>query len=191
MNTKRERILDCARTLFAEEGFHNAQISRLAKMSGVGAGSVYLYFNNKEHILEEIFMESWTRIEKRLSSLDEQKELSATKKIDLMVRAIIDMVIEKRNSANIILHEYRFWAVEHNERLTEVVSHSKKIVSRIIAEARGKEFRPEIDPAAATEFIFGGIWYFLALKTAEIDENTAKALGDQISGMILSGLTIE
>jgi TetR/AcrR family fatty acid metabolism transcriptional regulator len=188
MTSKKERILDCARTLFSEEGFHKAQISRLAQMAGVGAGSVYLYFKNKEHILEEIFIESWSRIEKRLAELDAKSELSADEKIEKMIRAIIDMIIDKRDTARIILHEYRFWAVERNRRLSEAVAHSREIVSNIISNDKGKAFRNDIDPEAATEFIFGGLWHYLALKSEEIRPETADQLSEQISNMILRGL---
>jgi TetR/AcrR family fatty acid metabolism transcriptional regulator len=188
MNSKKEILLDCARTLFANEGFHKAQISKLANMAGVGAGSVYLYFKNKEHILEEIFLDSWSRIEKRLTEVDADPALNSSQKIANMVRTIIDMIIEREDTARIILHEYRFWAVDRNRRLARAVSHSRDIVTGIISSEKGKMFRDNIEPHAATEYIFGGIWHFLALKSAEISEETADKLAQQISDMILLGL---
>lgn len=35
----------------AESGYHNAQISRIARAAGVADGTVYLYFKNKEDVL--------------------------------------------------------------------------------------------------------------------------------------------
>lgn len=35
----------------AESGYHNAQISRIARVAGVADGTVYLYFKNKEDVL--------------------------------------------------------------------------------------------------------------------------------------------
>lgn len=49
--SKYEAILDAAVRVMAESGYHNSQISRIAKAAGVADGTVYLYFKNKEDIL--------------------------------------------------------------------------------------------------------------------------------------------
>jgi AcrR family transcriptional regulator len=50
------RILDAARELFAEHGF-DAQIDHIARMAGVGVGTVYRHFPNKEDLLEALIDE--------------------------------------------------------------------------------------------------------------------------------------
>lgn len=46
----RKRILDAARELFAEHGY-DAQIDAIARRAGVGVGTVYRHFPNKEDLL--------------------------------------------------------------------------------------------------------------------------------------------
>ena len=48
---KREAIIQAALTLFAEHGFHNAPMSLLAKQAGVSAGTIYLYFADKDDLI--------------------------------------------------------------------------------------------------------------------------------------------
>ncbi len=48
-------ILDAALKVIAENGYHNAQVSRIAKEAGVADGTIYLYFKNKEDILISLF----------------------------------------------------------------------------------------------------------------------------------------
>ncbi len=50
-------ILDAAQLVIAQQGYHNAQISRIAKEAGVAAGTVYLYFKNKPDLLVCLFRE--------------------------------------------------------------------------------------------------------------------------------------
>jgi TetR/AcrR family fatty acid metabolism transcriptional regulator len=52
---KRDVILRAAASVFAERGFFNAQVADVARSAGVAAGTVYLYFRNKDDLLISIF----------------------------------------------------------------------------------------------------------------------------------------
>src|SRR6266566_7033479 len=52
---KRDAILRAAIDVFAERGFFNAQVADVARAAGVAAGTVYLYFRSKDHLLVSIF----------------------------------------------------------------------------------------------------------------------------------------
>lgn len=52
---KRDRILDAATKVFAKRGFFAAQVADVAKRAGVAAGTVYLYFKNKDDLLLSLF----------------------------------------------------------------------------------------------------------------------------------------
>ena len=52
---KRDAILRAAIDVFAERGYFNAQVADVARAAGVAAGTVYLYFHNKDHLLTSIF----------------------------------------------------------------------------------------------------------------------------------------
>jgi TetR/AcrR family fatty acid metabolism transcriptional regulator len=55
---KRDAILRAAIDVFAERGYFNAQVADVARAAGVAAGTVYLYFQNKDHLLVSIFERS-------------------------------------------------------------------------------------------------------------------------------------
>ncbi|MEW9698772.1 TetR/AcrR family transcriptional regulator [Paenibacillus sp. SI8] len=50
-------ILEGALQVFAENGYHKSQVSRIAKEAGVADGTIYLYFKKKEDILTSLFQE--------------------------------------------------------------------------------------------------------------------------------------
>jgi len=54
-NEKRKLILKTALELFAEQGFHDAPMSRLADQAQVGVGSIYRYFKDKSELIEELY----------------------------------------------------------------------------------------------------------------------------------------
>ncbi len=51
---KRGQILTAAEHLIAESGFQGLSMQKLANEAGVAAGTIYRYFTDKEHLLEEL-----------------------------------------------------------------------------------------------------------------------------------------
>jgi AcrR family transcriptional regulator len=45
---RRQAILDAALTVFANNGYHSASVSMIAKEAGVSKGLMYNYFESKE-----------------------------------------------------------------------------------------------------------------------------------------------
>lgn len=54
---KYQAIIDAAVTVIARHGYHQAQVSRIAKEAKVADGTIYLYFENKDDILISLFTE--------------------------------------------------------------------------------------------------------------------------------------
>lgn len=54
---KREEILRAALVLIAENGFHAAPMAMIAEKAGVGAGTIYRYFENKDVLIRELYKE--------------------------------------------------------------------------------------------------------------------------------------
>lgn len=52
---KRQEILKAALELITERGFHGAPIADIAERAGVGAGTIYRYFANKDILITELF----------------------------------------------------------------------------------------------------------------------------------------
>jgi TetR/AcrR family transcriptional regulator len=53
-----QEILDAAAELFVEQGYAATRVSQIAKRAGVTAGTLYVYYKNKEAILQEVIMKT-------------------------------------------------------------------------------------------------------------------------------------
>jgi AcrR family transcriptional regulator len=53
-DTRRQAILDAALLVFAEHGFEAARLDEVAARAGVAKGTLYLYFEHKEALFEEL-----------------------------------------------------------------------------------------------------------------------------------------
>ena len=56
-HSKREAILDAARTLFTRQGYEETTIPEIARAAGIAVGTVYLYFHNKHEILSGVSLD--------------------------------------------------------------------------------------------------------------------------------------
>lgn len=51
---RRQRVIEAARKLFADNGFHNTGIAQIARESGIAVGQLYRDFSCKEDVVAEI-----------------------------------------------------------------------------------------------------------------------------------------
>jgi AcrR family transcriptional regulator len=58
---KRAALLEAALELFAENGFHGAPTSLIAERAGVGVGTIYRYFKDKDELIRELHQELHAR----------------------------------------------------------------------------------------------------------------------------------
>jgi AcrR family transcriptional regulator len=54
---RRQSILEAAREVFFEEGFHRATVDMVAARAEVSKGTVYIYFDSKETLLADLLLE--------------------------------------------------------------------------------------------------------------------------------------
>lgn len=58
---KRDAIVDAALALFVERGFYGTAVPEIAARAGVGAGTIYRYFESKEALVNQIYRQEKTR----------------------------------------------------------------------------------------------------------------------------------
>lgn len=59
---KREIILQATLELVAEHGFHGCPCAMIADRAGVAAGTIYRYFENKDVLIKELYLELESKI---------------------------------------------------------------------------------------------------------------------------------
>jgi AcrR family transcriptional regulator len=80
----RDRILEAARTLFAERGFASCRVADVARGARMSAGNVYWLFDSKEAILRAILAEGFGNVEAMAAEVADAYG-PARRKLDLLV----------------------------------------------------------------------------------------------------------
>jgi TetR/AcrR family fatty acid metabolism transcriptional regulator len=154
-NLKRNRILRAAIEVFAKKGYFAARMTDVAKAAKVADGTLYLYFDGKEHLLLSIFDDVLSRFIDRLrdeiATIDDPVD-----KLRVMLRLHLETLGRDRELAHVLQvetrHSRRFMSLFTRGRLGEYLS----ILRGIIEE--GQElgsFRRDINPSLATTLVFG------------------------------------
>jgi AcrR family transcriptional regulator len=66
----REEILDAARTLFVKEGYEHVSIRKIAEKIEYAPGTIYLYFQDKAAILDQICDETFSKLARRIEAIN-------------------------------------------------------------------------------------------------------------------------
>lgn len=154
---KRNRILRAAIEVFAHNGYFTARMSDVAKSAGVADGTLYLYFDGKEHLLISIFDDVLSQFIARL-----REELSQTDdpmdKLSVMVRLHLETLAGDRSLAEVLQietrHSRRFMSLLTRGRLGEYLD----LLRAIIEEGQKVGcFRQDLSPGLATNVVFGAV----------------------------------
>lgn len=65
---KQTRLIRAALEVFAEHGVHGTAVPPIARRAGVGVGTLYRYFDNKEALVNAVFRDSKARLQQQLLS---------------------------------------------------------------------------------------------------------------------------
>ena len=85
-NNKRQRIMSAAIKAFARNGYYQATIADVAREAGVAAGTIYLYFKNKDALLISIFEENVQRFIQQFHHL-----LSTAENAEVKLRKLVQL----------------------------------------------------------------------------------------------------
>lgn len=100
-NPLRDQILDISRHMLFEDGYTSLSMRKIAKKANVSATSIYLYFENKDHLLHTLIEESV----EDLSHFIESRALDVTDNIERfkkIVESYVDFGLQNPEKYEII-----------------------------------------------------------------------------------------
>jgi TetR/AcrR family transcriptional regulator, fatty acid metabolism regulator protein len=149
------QIIDAAVIAIAENGYHQAQVSKIAKQAGVADGTIYLYFKNKEDILISVFQEKMGTFVEKIQNKIAGKE-SAVEKLLMLVETHFQLLSADHHLAIVTQLELRQSNKELRLKINEVLKNYLQVVDQILVEGKEKgEFNPTLDVRLARQMIFG------------------------------------
>lgn len=154
---KFKQIIDAAVIVIAENGYHQSQVSKIAKQAGVADGTIYLYFKNKEDILISLFQEKMgSFVEKTRQKIAGDDKVS--EKLLILIDSHFKMLAEDPHLAVVAQLELRQTNKELRLRINEVLKGYLQLIDQILLEGIDKgEMAEDLDIRLGRQMIFGTI----------------------------------
>lgn len=185
---KYKQIVDAAVIVIAENGYHQAQVSKIAKEAGVADGTIYLYFKNKEDILISVFREKMGVFVENVKEIL-KKEISATEMLAKMIENHFSLLNGDRHLAIVTQLELRQSNKELRYRINEVLKEYLTLLDTILKEGIEKgEFDERIDIRLARQMVFGTIDETITSWVMNDQKYDLMKLAPEVHRLILNGM---
>lgn len=164
---RQRQILACAKRVFAERGFHAANISHICEAAGIGRGTLYQYFTNKRSVLTAILRETLDRVKTLMEhqsvapvSYAPPEKITRTAAIEYsarQLRAVLEVVFTDNDTLRILLREAVGLDVDVETMLGEIDDTLIAIVERSLIDTQRAGFIRELDARAVATMVVGGV----------------------------------
>lgn len=163
---RQRHILSTAKRVFAERGFHAANISHICEAAGIGRGTLYQYFANKRSVLTAILRETLERVRAMMERQNDNLSFAPPEKITRAVaiefsarqlREVLEVVFEDDDTLRILLREAVGLDVDIEKILGEIDETLIAIVERSLVATQRAGFTRELDARAVATMVVGGV----------------------------------
>jgi AcrR family transcriptional regulator len=188
---RRAQILDVAKAVFAEKGYHDAKIDDIVARARVARGTFYLYFGDKRAIFEEIVNGCVDRVTQTIYAIDmHDPDVPPMEQLTDNVRKVIRLFTDDPQMAKILFSDAVGLDPDFDRKLLAFYDQIAALIVRALD--KGVEYgivRPG-DTRTRSWCLLGIVKEFLyqvAMRHADFDpERTVETVLELVAGGILT-----
>ncbi len=179
---RRRQILDAAIRVFARQGFNACRVSDIAREANVAYGLVYHYFDSKDQVLNELFVERWSLLLQAIEEVD-GRSIPPREKLDAAAGFIIDSYRHDPELMKVIIIEVTRAANSFTRTHLPEIRQAYGLIAKIVRDAQASgDFRDDVDPEFASMWFYGAIeqlltgWVFEIIPDGDGDFDRARTM---------------
>ncbi|AGB40577.1 transcriptional regulator [Halobacteroides halobius DSM 5150] len=187
MNSKRKKIFTVAVEKFSQNGAADTTMQEIAKEAGVGKGTLYRYFNNKEDLISSLvemgFNQLTEEIKRGIAGID-----NPAKKLDKTVTIHLEFYNQHRDFCKFLTRESLGYKNKFEEHIKKIRSKYTIVIQEIIEQGVTTGKFKELDIETATASLIGMVninalhWFMFR------DEFPVTKIKNEIIELIFNGL---
>ena len=156
---KADLLMNAALELFLEKGFHPTRIEDIVARAKVGKGTFYLYYKNKEEVVEQCMNNFRTEIGETLNWVHANIESDGgVKEVFLNeARMLADTLFSNKVAGKFLLREGRAVAPEIDRKMSAYFLELVEISEQTLAMAMAVGLIKQLNPRVTAICIVGGI----------------------------------
>jgi AcrR family transcriptional regulator len=156
--SRRAALLQVARRIFSQKGYHSTSIDDLIEAAGVARGTFYLYFESKRAIFEELLDGLFATLASTVHRIDVTP--GAPPPID-QVTAIVDRIFatldENRELARILLREAVGLDEDFDRKLADFYGRIERMIASALRTGMTLGVVRPLDPEIVSRCILGAV----------------------------------
>lgn len=149
----RERILKAAKEVLANREQGNTSIKMIAKRAGIATGTFYLYFTNKEDLIDTVVKELYTELLEIIKK-ERAQHTDIFAKLQASMEVCIKMFWKEKQLAKILLENFPEINSAFNTKFTDIEKDLIRLTKIDLDELLELRLIPEQDTqVSATAFV--------------------------------------
>jgi AcrR family transcriptional regulator len=198
---RRRQIMEVAKKVFATHGYHKTNIEMICRKAGVGRGTIYRYFKNKEAIFAVILEEQLEEMNRQMVDGYEFKELifdSREEIVDAYVKSverILTFLFADRDFARIALEVSTGVSKRFTQIRQEYDRKNISLIRTMMDQWKCNDLvRQDLDTELAAIRLSGAMekiaWTFLFDQKMKFDEEQIRVLAKKNAELDLHGMLV-
>jgi TetR/AcrR family transcriptional regulator, fatty acid metabolism regulator protein len=181
-------ILEGAKRIFAERGFHAATVSSIAKKAHVSEATIYEYFSTKEELLFSIPAEKILEYHKQNRDILQYIH-GATNRLRFVIYRHLELYASDADYARVAMLILKTNRNFINTEAYKIVQASARNTLEVLQQGiKSGEFRPNMQPYLVRAMIWGTIEHLVIRKSLLGKPEDLLSLADEITNTIFQGI---
>lgn len=190
---ERDRIIDQAAILFAQRRYDQVTLDELIQILGIGKGTLYRYFTNKEELYGQILDLGHMKLMEILSSVRDRQDVDPVEKL-------YEMSFSMAHFIRLHLDIYTVMAIEEpkerqcaSEKVQRYRTERINIISEVVFQGKNQGFfQQDMNVALFSQCLMGALWGEAIFPQGVADEEGRCSLRiEEIIQMFLRGVGTE
>ncbi|MFW6051720.1 MAG: TetR/AcrR family transcriptional regulator [Myxococcota bacterium] len=186
---RRAQILDCARVVFAEKGYHQATVDDIVALVGVARGTFYLYFEDKRAALAALVDDFFERMVASIQGIDVSEGAPApTQQLEDNLVRVARLALDDPAMMKIILHDTAGIDPAFDEKLHAFYGSLRMYLEETLAEGQQLGLVRDGDRPVMVSLGLGALKEILLATVTGITPRTPEELAKEIMRFLEGGL---
>jgi len=188
---RRRQILEAAKAVFADAGYHGASIHAIIEKAQIARGTFYLYFSSKAAVFDSILDQAMAELRGKIRRIEVEDPSAPPPQVQLraQVVATLEYVVSDRALAMLLLSAGHTPDAEATERLDQFFAETRDLVRRALETGMEigllRPCQPELVAAAMLGMIRGVIELMIHQTDAPtVDEVVSEMLMVALRGVL-------
>jgi AcrR family transcriptional regulator len=186
---RRAQILEAAKHVFADAGYHGASIHAIIERADIARGTFYLYFESKSAVFSSILDQAMAELRRHMHRIEvDNPKIPPQLQLRAQVIEAVEYVVQDRPLAMLLLSAGHTPDAEAAERLDQFFGEIRDLLRRAFESGQEIKLLRAVQPELLAAAMLGMIRGVVELLVSKPDAPPVAAAVDELLTVALRGV---